>query len=130
MSTLFTTINDGRSDLFAPNIICQVLPNTHARLKSTFILCTEVETDASRYIGIWVDGVQVALESRYLDVEDGPTSLRRVCHPQRASGEVRARHPSDYRGGVAEVWVGEPPPVAIGQSVSWTRMSLQQIFEN
>jgi hypothetical protein len=79
--------------------------------------------------GIWVDGVRVALESRFLDVEDGPTSLRRVCHPtqQRAAAadgggggggaaQRLDRHPSDYRGGVAEVWVGEPSPVAIGRS--------------
>lgn len=68
-----------------------------------------------------MDGVRVALESRFLDVEDGPTSLRRVCHPQKGSFQGRVHHPSDYRGDVAEVWVGEPPPAAVGQSVSRTR---------
>lgn len=62
--------------------------------------------------------MRVALESRFLDVEDGPTSLRRVCHPQKDGVQGRARHPSDYRGGVAEVWVGEPSPAAVGQAVS------------
>ena len=116
----FTTMNDGRSTCVLRLVKfpykCFAVGSTN--FQSTFTKKPNSTVNVSRYIGIWVDGVRVVLESRFLDVEDGPTSLRRVCHPQPAGGHGRVRHPSDYRGGVAEVWVGEPPPVAIGQSVS------------
>ena len=61
-----------------------------------------------RYVAIFVDGVRHALESRWLDVEDGPVSLGRACHPPR-DGSRRAPRADDYSGTLTNVWVGEVP---------------------